>query len=66
MEWTKPNLEWRMRAILTSGSAMVGGYVGCQNQHLYIADELSGEIHEIPVESVDKFDVKKYSEFPTR
>ena len=59
-------MEWRMRAVLTSGKVMVGGYVSCMHQHLYLADELSGEIHEIPVESVDKFDVKKYREFPTR
>lgn len=55
-----------MRAKLKSGKVMVGGYLSCANQKLYLADELSGEVHEISVDNVDSFDVKKYSEMPTR
>lgn len=70
MEWTTPTrtqtLEWRMRVTLKAGGMMVGGYVGTQDGHLYLADELSGEIHDLLYSAVDKFDVVKYSSVPTR
>ena len=59
-------MEWRMRAKLLTGKVLVGGYVNCVDQTLYLADEFSGEVHEVPVWAVDSFDVKKYSSLPSR
>lgn len=53
-------LEWKIRLKLWSGNVLVGGYVGSQDGHVYVADEFSGEIHDVAHADIEDFDVRKY------
>ena len=50
-----------MRLHLVNGGVRVGGYVGNNGGTLWLADELSGEVLEIPHSTIEDFDVVKYS-----
>jgi outer membrane protein assembly factor BamB len=56
----KRTLEWQMRVRLTNGGVMVGGYLSSKDGHLYIADELTGQVHQLDPRDVQDFDVRKY------
>ena len=61
MIWNvKEKLEWRVRAKLADGTALVGGYVSAQNGVLYVADEVTGEIREVDYNTVLDLDTQRY------
>ncbi len=61
MIWSeRTTLEWRIRLKLKDGSALVGGYVGAQDGHVYVADEVTGEVRDVDYNLVDNLDTQRY------
>lgn len=62
MIWSvREKLEWRIRLKLKDGTALVGGYVGAQDGHVYVADEVTGEIRDVDYNTVEDLDTQKYA-----
>lgn len=57
--WSDP-CRYRVRLVLNTGRVRVGGYIGSQNGTIYIADELSGEIHSLSWGDIQSHDIVPY------